>query len=515
MALFLGLDSSTQGLKAMLIDPAKGEIVATGAVNYEADLPEYGCVGGVLPNADPLVRHADPLMWLAALDLVLERLKTAGAPLAEVEGIGGSGQQHGSVYLNAQFFDLIGDLRPEESLAAQLRPALARKTAPIWMDSSTGAECAEITEAAGCALQAVTGSPAIERFTGPQIRKFWKADPQAYEATRRIHLVSSFLCSVLSGADAPVDSGDGAGMNLADLRCMQWEPRIAEATAPGLCERLPRLIGGSGRAGGLAPYFAKYGLKPGIAVAAWTGDNPASLVGSGAVRGQMAVVSLGTSDTFFAALDDYKADPEGFGHVFGNPAGGFMSLTCFKNGSLARERVKKETGVSWDFFDRVAFTKTVPGNEGRWALPWFEPEITPIVAHPGLRANFDFAGASPEVRIRAVVEAQAMSLRNHSLWMGEFATLRVTGGASQSEGILQTLADVFGATVEIISTADSAALGAALIAAHVAGGYCFDRQSAAFCPVIRSVLPREDAREVYWQCLPAFRAFASRAAREV
>ena len=211
MALFLGLDSSTQGLKAILIDPVRGRIAASGAVNYEADLPEYGCVGGVLPNPDPLVKHADPLLWLAALDLVLERLKAAGAPLAEVEGVGGSGQQHGSVYLNARFVEIVGNLRPEESLATQLRPTLSRKTAPIWMDSSTGAECAEMMLSTGCALQAVTGSPAIERFTGSQIRKFWKTDPEGYAATRRIHLVSSFLCSVLSGADAPVDSGDEAG----------------------------------------------------------------------------------------------------------------------------------------------------------------------------------------------------------------------------------------------------------------------------------------------------------------
>ena len=402
-------------------------------------------------------------------------------------------------------------MSPEGNLASQLRPALSRKTAPIWMDSSTGAECAEMTAAVGSALQAVTGSPAIERFTGPQIRKFWKTDPEGYAATRRIHLVSSFLCSVLSGADAPIDGGDGAGMNLANLGCMEWEARIAEATAPGICERLPRLITGSDGGGRLSPYFAKYGLKPGIPVAAWTGDNPASLVGSGAVQGKMAVVSLGTSDTFFAALDSYKVDPEGFGHVFGNAAGGFMSLTCFKNGSLARERVKNEAGVDWNFFGRTAFEKTSPGNAGRWALPWFEPEITPLVAQPGLRANFDFDGASPEVRIRAIVEAQAMSLRKHSLWMGEFATMRVTGGASQSQGILQTLADVFNATVEIISTADSAALGAALIAAHVAGGCSYESLSAAFCPAIRTILPREDAVEVYRKSFPAFRRFSAEA----
>jgi xylulokinase len=511
MALYLGLDSSTQGLKAVLIDPAQGRVVASSAVNYGRDLPDYGCIDGVLPDADPLVKHADPLMWLAALDLLLGRMQAEGLPLSEVQGIGGSGQQHGSVYLNEAFFGVVGGLSPVRDLAEQLAPALSRRTSPIWMDSSTSAECAEIAAAVGERLQSTTGSPAIERFTGPQIRKFRKSAPERYRATRRIHLVSSFLCSVLIGGDAPLDSGDGAGMNLLNLNNLQWDAEIAEATAPGLVNKLPRVAATLGRAGGLSAYFSKYGLTAGIPVAVWTGDNPASLVGCGGIGAGSAVVSLGTSDTFFAALDPYRVDPAGFGHVFGHPAGGFMCLTCFKNGSLARERVKDEAGVDWEFFDRTAFERTPTGNNQRWALPWFEAEITPLVTVPGLRANFDFANAAPEVRIRAVVEAQAMALRTHSLWMGEFKTLRVTGGGSQSAGILQTLANVFGAPVVTLANPGSAALGAALIAAHVGGGLAYEALSVAFCPPTCRVEPDPVAVQVYGASLPAFGRFEAEA----
>jgi xylulokinase len=513
MALYLGLDSSTQGLKAVLIDAAQGSVVATSAVNYGHDLPEYGCRDGVLPNPDPLVKHADPLLWLAALDLLLGRMQAQGLPLQEVQGIGGSGQQHGSVYFNEAFFGIVSGLKPEGNLAGQLAPALSRPTSPIWMDSSTSAECAEITAAIGDRLQSATGSPAIERFTGAQIRKFWKTTPGDYLATRRIHLVSSFLCSVLIGGDAPLDSGDGAGMNLLNLNDLQWDAEIAEATAPGLLEKLPRIVAVPGMAGRLSGYFTKYGFAAGIPVAIWTGDNPASLVGCGGIGQGSAVVSLGTSDTFFAALDPYRVDPAGFGHVFGHPAGGFMCLTCFKNGSLARERVKDEAGVDWSFFGKAAFERTPAGNHGQWVLPWFEAEITPRVTQPGLRANFDFAGAAPEVRIRAVVEAQAMALRTHSLWMGEFKTLRVTGGGSQSAGILQTLADVFAAPVETLANPGSAGLGAAMIAAHVGCGYAYEALSASFCPPIGRVEPNPSAVQVYRECLPGFAQFEAEAQR--
>jgi xylulokinase len=512
MPLYLGLDSSTQGLKALLIDVAQGRIVAKSAVNYGLDLPSYGCLDGVLPNPDPLVKHADPMLWLAALDLLLQRMQQAGLPLRQIAAIGGSGQQHGSVYLNERFFGIVAKLQPEHELAAQLAPALARRTSPIWMDSSTSEECVEISKEAGSSLQAATGSPAVERFTGPQIRKFYKTEPHNYRDTRRIHLVSSFLCSVLTGSDAPVDSGDGAGMNLLNLNKLEWDPVIANATAPELLSRLPRLLPTPGLAGGLSPYFAKYGLIPGIPVALWTGDNPASLLGCGAFRPNTAVISLGTSDTFFAALDPYRVDPAGFGHVFGHAAGGFMCLTCFKNGSLARDRVRADAGVDWAFFDKEAFEKTAIGNNGRWALPWFEAEITPLVPKPGLSANFDFSAASSEVRVRAVVEAQAMAMRTHSLWMGTFDLLRLTGGASQSPGIQQTFADVFGVTVETSASSDSAALGSAMIAAHAGGHHAYQSLAAAFCPATRKIAPRTEGVSIYRESLGAFLAFEAAAA---
>lgn len=502
MAYYLGIDSSTQSMKGLVIDPGAGALVTKASVNFKEDLPQYNCPDGVLANPDPLVKQADPLMWLAALDLLLARLQATGVDMGRIAAVGGDGQQHGSVYLNSRFAEALAELKPSAALAEQLKPALARPTSPIWMDSSTSAECRELDAAFGARLQADTGSPAIERFTGPQIRKFAKAEPERYAQTARVHLVSSFLCSVLSGQDAPIDSGDGAGMNLLNLRTGTWDPAIAAFTAPGLLPKLPPV--GHGVAGRLHPYFAKYGLKAGIPVAVWTGDNPASLVGTGAWAAGVAVISLGTSDTFFAALDAFRTDPGGCGHVFGNPAGGCMSLACFKNGSLARDRVRREAGAEWAFFDRAAFDLTLPGNGGQLALPWFEAEITPPVLTPGLRANFDFAAAPPEVRIRAAVEGQALALRSHAQWIGSFGQIRVTGGASKSPGIRQTLADVFQARVESIAVADSAALGGAMLAAH-ADGVPLAKMTEAFSPVSEVCEPRPAYAAVYDKLLPAIR----------
>ena len=121
---------------------------------------------------------------------------------------------------------------------------LSRPVSPIWMDSSTGAECREIAAAVGgdATLAQHTGSRAFERFTGPQIRKFATHEPAAYAATDRIHLVSSFLASLLAGRHAPIDPGDGSGMNLMDLDVGHLVGRGGRGhrarTSPPSCRRL-------------------------------------------------------------------------------------------------------------------------------------------------------------------------------------------------------------------------------------------------------------------------------------
>ena len=81
------------------------------------------------------------------------------------------------------------------------------------MDSSTTAECGEIREGIGGLLATIeaTGSNTFERFTGPQIRKFYKTEGKAYAETKTIALISSFLASLLAGTISPIDYGDGWG----------------------------------------------------------------------------------------------------------------------------------------------------------------------------------------------------------------------------------------------------------------------------------------------------------------
>jgi len=468
--LYLGLDSSTQSLSAVVVEVAGGDrrVVLETSLAFDDTLPHYGTSHGVLPHADPAVKVSPPLMWVEALDLMLARLASSGLDMRRLAAVSGSAQQHGSVYLASAAAGVLSALDPAASPAAQVAPVLSRPVSPIWMDASTAAQCAEITAAVGGAdvLARHTGSRAFERFTGPQIRKFAVEEPSAYAATGRIHLVSSFLASVLAGRDAPVDPGDGSGMNLMDLATGQWWAPAVEATAPGLAPKLPVIAPAWTIVGALSPFWqARHGLPP-ARVVVWSGDNPCSLIGVGLVREGQVAVSLGTSDTVFGPMHTPVVDPGGTAHVFGAPTGEFMGLTCFSNGSLARERVRDRFGLSWPAFSD-ALARTPPGNDGRILLPWFEPEITPGVARPGERSYGGLASDDAAAWVRAVVEGQMMAMALHSRWMGgAFRTIHATGGAAANTEILQVMADVFGTEVRRFEVGNSAALGAALRALH-------------------------------------------------
>ena len=512
MPQFLGLDSSTQSLSALLIDTDTGKVVVDKSVSFGERLPQYNSPKGFLPNDDASIKHSDPLMWIDALDLLLQELREAGVDLSKVRGVSGAGQQHGSVYL-AKSIDQAGDWSTARPLRDQVRPLLSRATAPIWMDSSTSAECAEIARAVGGDenVAAISGSRATLRFSGPQIRRFYKTSPAEWQRTAEIHLVSSFIPSLLVGKSVPIDTGDGAGMNLLDLAKGAWSPALLDATAPGLAQKLKPAVASMTVVGEIADYFVKkYGFAPGTKVVAFTGDNPSSLVSMGASRPGTAVISLGTSDTVFTAMTAPRTDPQGYGNVFGNPAGGFMSLACFSNGSLAREKIASQFGLSWADFASAIVDKTKPGNGGNMLLPYFVPEITPRVLKPGPRrfgSEAFVAGKDAAASARAVVEAQALSMRLHSEWIGEtMKTVLVTGGASRNKGLLRVLADVFQAVIMPLAVSNSSALGGAMRAAQAAGGHSWQDLFSRFAPPDREaqVEPNPGTESIYKEMAASF-----------
>ncbi len=472
--LFLGLDSSTQGLKAAAVDESC-RVVAEFGVNFDADLPEYRTRGGVQRGPDGLTVTSPPVMWAAALDVLFDRMQASGFVFDRVAAVSGAGQQHGSVYWRRDARALLQGMSAEKRLRETLRDAFAVAASPVWMDSSTTAQCRAREAALGGpqAVADVTGSRAFERFTGNQIAKLAGQNPSAYAATERIALVSSFMASLLIGDYAPIDVSDGSGMNLLDIRARRWDPRALDVTAPGLAGRLGEPVASHTVVGNLhTRYAVRYGFPKNCVVVAFSGDNPCSLAGMRLKQPGDLAVSMGTSDTLFGALSEPHPSAKE-GHIFVNPVepAGFMAMICFKNGSLTREAVRQSVGAQdWKAFGALV-GRTPPGNGGRLGFYMREPEITPPLFKTGIwRFAADARPQSaftPEIEARALLEGQFLSMRLHGGRVGLMPSgILATGGASADPAVLRVLSDVLGAPVFTGNQVNSAALGAAYRALH-------------------------------------------------
>ena len=89
--LFLGLDLSTQQLKALLIDE-KAAVVFDFAVGYDKDLPHYGTTNGAIHGPSDSQVTSPVAMWVEALDLILQRMRDAGINLSRIRAVSGAGQ---------------------------------------------------------------------------------------------------------------------------------------------------------------------------------------------------------------------------------------------------------------------------------------------------------------------------------------------------------------------------------------------------------------------------------------
>src|SRR5262249_18883033 len=120
VALYLGLDSSTQSLSAVVIEIAgdNRRVVEARSFGFDERLPHYGTRHGVLPHRDSRVATSSPRMWAEALDVMLGQL-AKDVDVRALAAISGSAQQHGSVYLNDRASSALATLDAAVPLVEQ------------------------------------------------------------------------------------------------------------------------------------------------------------------------------------------------------------------------------------------------------------------------------------------------------------------------------------------------------------------------------------------------------------
>ncbi len=489
MAYFMGIDVSTTGVKALLVDD-QGEVAGTATTGLPLSTPQ------------PLWSEQDPADWWdGAVKSIKQVLQETGVSGENVAGIGLTGQMHGLTLL-----DENGDV---------LRPAM------LWNDQRTGEQCDEIREKVGKErLIQITGNDALTGFTAPKILWVREYEPEVYAKAAQILLPKDYVRYKLTGEYA-TDKAGAAGTILMDLKTRDWSPEVLDALDIPL-EWLPKTHEGPEVTGTItAETAALTGLKAGTPVVGGGGDQAAQAVGVGAVESGIIALTLGTSGVVFASTNEPFIEPEGRLHAFCHSVPGLWHLMGVMLSAAGSLRWHRDTFAPDTSFDDLvmAASSIAEGSEGLLFLPYLTGERTP---YPDPYARGGFIGLTVRHTLphmtRAVLEGVAFGLRDSfelikSAGLEEIKQVRVSGGGAKSLLWRQILADVFDVELVTVNTTEGAAYGAALLAGVGAGAWpdvktaCAEtvKQTGSTKPRIEAVGIYEEMYAHYRKLYPALK----------
>lgn len=437
---FLGIDVSTTGSKALLID-TNGSVIAVASSPHSLSTPR------------PLWSEQDPLeWWQATVNSIRTALIDAAINPSEVKSIGLTGQMHGLVLL-----DEMGEV---------LRPAI------LWNDQRTQAQCDRIHKLIGRErLIQISGNVALTGFTAPKI--LWVAENESdiYARVRHILLPKDYIRYRLTGAYA-MDKADGSGTILFELKKRDWSDELLAALDIPR-SWMPRTFEGPEFTGSItSTAAAETGLTTGTPVAAGGGDQAAQAVGVGAVEPGIIGLTVGTSGVVFATTPSALIEPQGRLHAFCHAVPGmwhFMGVMLSAAGSLQWYRDTLAAGLDFDTLLKEA-EEVGAGCEGLQFLPYLSGERTP---HPDPNARGAFIGLTLRhgrgALTRAVLEGVAFGLKDgfsliQQAGLPPVTQIRASGGGTKGALWRQILASVLDSELVTVNTSEGAAFGAALLA---------------------------------------------------
>lgn len=478
MALALGLDLGTSGVRALAVDEV-GMVVAESTRTYPLLTPRPGWT------------EQRPEDWFEGAVAALGEL-VGGLGNQEVATLGLSGQMHGMVPLDAH--------------GEPVRPAL------LWNDQRTGEAVAELEATVGRErLVARGGNPPITGFQLPKLLWLRRAEPENFARTRHVLLPKDYLGFRLTGVMA-AEPSDASGTNCFEIKEKRWDGEVLGALGLDMAF-FPEIVASHAVVGGLTREVAdRTGLPAGLPVVAGAGDNAAAATGLGITSRDPGVgsVSLGTSGVIFAPLSESTPDPGGRVHLFCHADGGYhlLGVTLAAAGSLAWYRDLFRPGVDFSALTDEA-QGSPPGSSGVTFRPYLAGERTPHL-DPDLRGSFtglSLATGQADT-IRSVLEGVAFSLRDALDVIMPLAPpkqLLATGGGTRSDFWVQMVADVLGVPLVLPLQSQGPAYGAALLAWQGVG---HTDQAAALSQREggATFTPEAGARGTYREALRRYRA---------
>ncbi len=485
--LLLAVDNGTQSVRALLFD-LDGELVAAEKVPIEP----YFSAGPGWAEQDVEVYY--DAVCAACRGLLAQSVVDAG----RIAGMAVTAQRSTVVNLDGE--------------GRALRPAI------VWLDQRRCTRPPTLPRTIG-AVAGLTGKSTLLSELRAEAECNWIAQhqPEIAAATERFAFLSGYLNLRLTGEFADSTAAqvgyvpfDYKRQRWANSRDLRW--RALAVTR----DQLPRLVPAGDRLGELtARAAADTGLPASLPVIAAGTDKACELLGSGCLEPGVAGISYGTTATINTVNSRYvQVNPPMPAYPAAVPdhwntevmvRRGYWMVEWFKR-EFAADVFGAGVGPADENAALEAFLDQTPtGADGLLLQPYWSSG-TPF---PGVEARGSVIGFSDmhgRAHVyRAIVEGIGHVLRASGDRLAAcngipIERLRVAGGGSRSNAVMQITADIFGLRAERPHVPEASGLGAAMNVA-VGLGFHDDYESAVarMTRVGESFEPEPERHDFYSQ----------------
>jgi glycerol kinase len=461
--LILALDQGTTGSTALVVDRDL-KAVGRGYATFPQHFPEPGWV-----------EHAPEEIWTSVRQALAQAME--GLDPARLAAMGITNQRETTFALDA------------ETLAPLHR-------AIVWQDRRTAGACAAMKDQEA-AIRAATGLPLDPYFSATKLRWLKERLPGKLLA---FATVDTFVIQRLSGAFV-TDPSNASRTQLFDLAKGAWSADLIRrfgVEGVRLAEIVPN-AGVCARVRGMA------GLPDGLPIAGLAGDQQAALFGQGCFDEGQAKVTYGTGS--FVLLNTGARIPRSGHGLLSTQAWEMDGRRCFalEGGAFVAgalvQWLRDGLGLIAHAADSETLARGVPDSGGVTVVPalaglgaphWW-PEARGAIL--GLTRGTT-AGHIARAALEGIAHSQADILEAMVEDTGSpLASLRVDGGASANDLLMQMQADLLGIPLHRPSLLDTTALGAATLAGLGVGLWTLDELRRAY-PLDRIFTPQDDASAV-------------------
>jgi len=466
----LALDQGTTTSRAIVFD-AKGRAVAMAQKPFRQHYPRPGWV-----------EHDAEEIWQTQLDAAREAVEASKVAPGRIAAIGIANQRETAVFW-------------DRATGRPLGPAI------VWQDRRTADICRRLeADGLGPVVAERTGLLLDPYFSGTKIAWFLGANPDLAARAARGEVafgtVDSWLISRLTGRHL-TDPSNASRTMLFDIKRAKWDDDLAKALGVPTA-MLPEVVPSSSRFGEARADF----LGVPVPVCGDLGDQQAALLGQACLEPGSVKVTYGTGA--FCLLATGRAAVPSKNRLLTTVAWDLgagleyaLEGSVFIAGAVV-QWLRDELKVLASSVESAAKARAVPDTAGVYFVPafaglgapWWDPDARGAIL--GITR-----GTRQEHVVRAALEAIAFQARDLLEAMKKDAgrpigTVRVDGGASTNDFLMQFQADILGMPLARPLSPETTALGAAFAAGLAAGVWSGREDLARMYEEERRFEPRMD-----------------------